>query len=143
MKPSSGCGKHACAYWKHWENRWEALEISRDDKKQLCWEHRDGPCAGSHWLPVARGASPMCNSSGMGWAWTAVPATLFPAFSGPYEQDLPHKDEGGKRGARRTLHLRDAPARVHQGRGKGSPRISMSFQKTGDLMWEGNLCSRM
>lgn len=62
MKPSSGCGKHACASWKHWERGWKALGISMGDKKQLhrelLWQQEMPPALGVTGSPWHGGHPP-------------------------------------------------------------------------------------
>lgn len=67
MKSSSRYAKHACAYWKHWANGWEALGISTDEKKQLHWElswqHGMLPEVGATGAPWRGGQSPTWSST--------------------------------------------------------------------------------
>lgn len=144
MKPNSGCGKHACIYWKHWENGWEALGISRDDKKQLRQEHRDGPCAGSHWFPVARGASRMCNST-VEWAgrgWLCLPLCSLPPLA--LMSRIFHTRMKVGRGVPEGLCTSGTPLlEFIRAEGRAAPGFPCNSRKTGGLMWEGNLCSQM
>lgn len=91
MKPSSGCGKHAHASWKHWENGWEALGISTDYKMQLhrepLWQQEIPLVLGATGSPWHGGHPPRVIPQWNGLDVEGCACHSVPCFLWPYEQD--------------------------------------------------------